>query len=162
VHPDRTVVGWNRHREQHRAWGFTGETAAIFHAIPGRDWYVFNGELLHSKTKHIKNTHVLYDVLVADGIHLTGTTYEFRYQLLFDILAKGLTFAAPGDDDHFELDRYTRIARNYTSGFTDLFASLVNPEDEGLVLRKPDVPYLGSNADSWMVKFRRPGITKLY
>lgn len=163
VDPDRNVVGYNRHGEQHRAWQFTEPTAAIFKAIPGHDWFVFNGELLHNKTPTIKNQHYLYDVLVAEGIGLTGTTYEFRYQLLFDILAKGKTFEQPTPQTQFwRLDDYTSIARVYKSGFLGIFNKLTAKEDEGLVLRRPDGIYTGAKADDWMCKFRRKELTKLY
>jgi hypothetical protein len=163
VSPERQVVGWNRHGEKHRAWQFTEPTAAIFKDLPGKGWFVFHGELLHNKTPKIKNQHYLYDILVCDGIHLTGTTYEFRYQLLFDILAQGMAFDCPtASTQYFRLDPFTSIARNYTRDFAALFASLTAPEDEGLVLRRREGVYTGPKADSWMVKFRDSKKTKLY
>lgn len=163
VDPDRNVVGYNRHGEQHRAWSFTEPTAAIFKSIPGKGWYVFNGELLHNKTPHIKNQHYLYDILVADTIGLTGTNYAFRYQLLFDILAPGKQFGEPTPEtQYWRQDEYTSIARVYHTGFAKLFASLSAVEDEGLMCRNPTLAYTGPKADTWMCKFRRKALTKLY
>jgi hypothetical protein len=166
VHPDRKVVAWDRRGELQKAWQFTEIIAAIFAAIPGNDWYVFNGELINAKARHdknIKNQIYLYDILVCDGIGLTGTKYSDRYQLLFDILANGRTFNEPTPDTHFwRLDDYISIARVYNSGFVNVFNSLVHPEDEGLVCRQPDGIYTGPNADAWMTKHRRKELTKLY
>ncbi len=104
--------------------------------------------------------------MVCDGEHLTGTTYAYRYQLLCDVLAGSVNYSTLTVDDyhadHIPLDAYTRIARNYTSGFRVLFDSLTASEDEGLVLKNPLGRYFTSKADTWMVKYRRPEITKLY
>jgi hypothetical protein len=163
IHPDRKVVAWDRYGEQQKAWHFTEATSRLFRAIPGNAWYIIDGELIHNKTKHIKEQLYLYDILVCDGINLIGTNYEFRYQVLIDVMAQGREFGEPTPETHYwRLDEHVSIARNYKSGFAKLFASLTAPEDEGLVCRNPTMTYTGPKADSWMVKFRRKEITKLY
>lgn len=165
VFPDRRLEAWDRRGEIQKGWNFTPATAEIFQALPGHGWFLYDMELIHNKTKHIKHQLYVYDILVCDGIHLTGTTYEQRYQLLFDTLAQGLTFDPPSPDTHFfRLNDYVSIARNYPAGYglTDLFRSLTAVEDEGLVLRNPKGVYTGPKADDWMVKFRRKELTKNY
>lgn len=165
VYPDRRIEAWDRHGELQKAWSFTPATAEIFQAIPGRDWFLFDMELVHNKTKHIKQQLYVYDILVCEGIHLTGTTYEQRYQLLFDVLAQGMTFPdLTPETQFFRLNDHVSIARNYPAGFglTKLFLSLTAIEDEGLVLRDPKGVYTNPKADSWMVKFRRKELTKNY
>ncbi len=150
VPPDRKVFGYNRHGEAHRAWRFTPETARIFEEIPGQEWWVFNGELLHNKTKKIKHTHYLFDLLVADGVHLSGTKYRYRYERLREVF--------PTDDAHFghyRADPYTCIARNYTKGFGGLFKSLDAIEDEGVVVKDPEGIWRSQNSSAWVAKFTR-------
>lgn len=156
VSPDREVFGWNRHGEAHRAWQFSSappEASEIFKKLPGRKWFVFNGELLHSKGPGYKNIHFLYDLLVSEGIHLTGTTYEYRYRLLHDVMGN----PPESGEDHYTVNPMTWIARNYTGNLHELFVNL--PEapkvNEGLVLRNPDGVYYGPKADAWMVKVRK-------
>lgn len=49
----------------------------------GNDGYcLFDGGLLHNKHKAIKDTLVIWDVLVLDGEHLVGTDYAHRYTML--------------------------------------------------------------------------------
>lgn len=47
--------------------------------LPGHGAYVFDGGHLHKKHEAIKNTIVLWDILVRDGVHLLGSTYGERY-----------------------------------------------------------------------------------
>jgi hypothetical protein len=161
VPPTRKVFGWNRHAEAHRAWQFSGapaEASEVFQSLPGEKWFVFNGELLHSKGPGYKNIHFLYDMLVCEGVHLTGTTYEYRYQLMLDLLLSGnrLTDSALAEHDHYTVNPLTWIARNYTNT-RHLFDTL--PEapkvNEGVVMRDPKGVYYGAKADSWMVKIRK-------
>ncbi len=161
VHPNRAVIGWNRHGEKHRAWQFGEQTSEIYQKLSGKKFYIFDGELLHNKTHHIKNIHYLYDILVCDGVQLTGTNYEYRFQLLLDVMTPR-DMHNKNKNDHYVVDPYTWIARSYHKGFRELFDSLTAKEDEGLVLRNPKGFYYTSKADAWMVKVRRPNITKLY
>jgi ATP-dependent DNA ligase len=63
---------------------------------------------------------------------------------------------------YWRIDEYTAIARNYSKNFEKLFNSLIAPEDEGIICRKPNGIYNGPNAETWMQKFRRKNLTKLY
>src|ERR1700756_4000556 len=89
VPPTREPFAYNRHGERHKAWEFDAESARFFKKLPGRNWYVFNAELLHSKVSGgPRNTNYLHDVLVYDGTYLLGRTYLERYNLLFKAFAR--------------------------------------------------------------------------
>lgn len=159
--PDRQIEAWNRHGEK-QEWQFTPETADLFTSIPGGRWFLFDGELMHRQTRHIKDTIYLYDMLVCGGVHLTGTTYQHRYDMMLGVLAasesplRTQNLLHPGRHrDHFVMHPHVWIARNYTKGFVRLYDNLTEPEDEGLVFKDPDGVYYTSNADRWMAKVRR-------
>ncbi|CAM6055322.1 unnamed protein product [Sphagnum tenellum] len=76
ISPDRQIVAMNRHREEHKLWTPTAANIADFAKLPGKGWYVFVAELMHSKVPGIKNVNYVHDILVADGKHLTGETFE--------------------------------------------------------------------------------------
>jgi ATP dependent DNA ligase domain len=149
VSPDREVMAWNRHGSKFQ-WDFSPETAAIFAMIPGRNWWVFNGELMHFKTRNVKHTHYLFDVLVFDGDLLLGTTYMERYERLFSIW--NIQQTLPG---YFVLDRYTWLARNYVKSFGEVLGQTLTPECEGLMLKRPEGRWMGPAATGWMTRVLR-------
>jgi ATP dependent DNA ligase-like protein len=162
VPPSGDIFAWNRHGEPHKAWGlpngrrargvFSIENAMLLRqCLPAGSWNVVDSELLHSKTKSIKNIHYLYDILVYKGQHLTGTTYRERYDRLLDIFIGGAGEVVT-HFGHYELDPHTWLSRNYTENFLPLFNSLTAPEDEGLVIKSLDGIYRGDNANDWMRK----------
>ncbi len=152
--PDRIPDAWNRHGERHRRWRFDDHTGALFRSLPGKKWFVFDGELMHAKTPGIKNIHYLYDVLVYDGVHLTRTTYAERYKLL-----KGLFRSRAETIGHYELDDYTWLAKNHTEHLSNLFEATreFNPTVEGLMVKDPNGMYYSGDARAWMIKFRHRG-----
>jgi hypothetical protein len=175
ISPQRKVVAMQRTNKAHILWSPSDHTANPFRDLKGHGWYVFVAELLHSKVaaekqrqatgseSGLRDINYINDILVADGTTLTGTTFEFRQQMLVEMFgADRLPVAKSGS--HYVIDRHTWLARNHRSGFRRLFAGLDSPEDEGLVLKLPTgklAPCLreGSNS-SWQFKIRKP--TKNY
>lgn len=152
VPPERDqVCAWNRHGTLHKVWQPDGQTRRVFEQLPGKNWWVFNGELMHAKTPHIKNIHYLFDVLVVDGMLQTGTTYGYRYDILFNLWK----LTDRGEQSHYIIDDYTWLARNIFRDFRKTFDAISAVEDEGLVVKNPYGKYFTSNANSWMVKFRK-------
>jgi hypothetical protein len=151
VNGQRRPAGWNRHGEPHQTWAFNGEAWEIFRALKGNKWCVFDGELLNHQTAHIKDVHYLYDVLVWNGVRLTGTMYSERYSILWDLWPR--IELTPG---HWVINEHTWLARNYRQGLVDLFDSLKQSEDEGLVVRNPVGVYRNTKANDWMAKILRP------
>ncbi len=153
------VIFKTRHDADHKQWAPTKECVAFFAALP--TWSVFVAELLHNKTKHIKHTNYIHDVLVWDGDNLTGRTFLERQELLHETIfpqAKGAAVS------HRNITDTIWLARRHDSNFEALFDTLDSKEDEGLVLKNPKAKLENcarqtSNA-KWQVKCRKP--TKNY
>lgn len=152
VSPEREVFAKGRHDNDHKQWEFTDETRAIFTKLPGKGWYVFNAELLHSKTRTVKNTNYLFDVLVANGEHLIGKTYLQRYDMLLKLFKPRK--AQWGYD---QIDDHTLLGKLILADFKKVFNSLSTDEDEGLMLKNPTgvLSYDCGKKATWMVKCRR-------
>jgi hypothetical protein len=157
VPPDRIPFAYNRHGERHKVWDFDKESAAFFSKLPGKNWYVFNAELLHSKVSGgPRNTNYLHDVLVYDGTYLVGRTYHERYNLLYKAFDRYIT--EDGGLSHFILNPQTLLAKSIMAGFKTTFKGLTENEDEGLVLKDPQ-GLLGTTDGKnarWMAKIRKP------
>jgi hypothetical protein len=153
VSPDKEFFFKTRHGENHKAWTVPDEILDPFYLLPKR-WYYFCFELLHSKTKHIKNTMFIHDLLVANSNYLVGFKYIDRYNLLHNL------FKVQKSCSQYDvISDNILIANNYNIGFEMLFKSLKNIEDEGLVLKDPNAEMrlcVKENSNSsWMVKVRR-------
>lgn len=84
VDPSGNIEMWNRHKEKHRNYKLSKELSdQILSAFPNNgEWLVLDGELLHNKGPHVKNTIYIWDVLVHNSKLLVGTEYLMRYVLL--------------------------------------------------------------------------------
>lgn len=73
VAPDHSLNIWTRHGERHKAWKPDPESPSLraFKKLPKR-WFVFVGELLHSKGVGIKDTLYLFDILVDGKSLMSG------------------------------------------------------------------------------------------
>jgi hypothetical protein len=175
ITPQRTVVAMQRTNKAHILWSPSAHTADAFRGLKGRGWYVFVAELLHSKVaadkqkqatgseSGLKDINYINELLVADGETLTGTTFEYRQQMLAEMFgASRLPVSKSGS--HYVIDRHTWLARNHRSGFRKLFAGLSSPEDEGLVLKLATAKLAPCQREksnsSWQLKIRKP--TKNY
>ena len=154
VSPEKKVVAKTRHLDDHKAWGWSKETKEPFEALPGKGWYVLCAELLHSKVPGIRDVNYLHDVLVYDGEYLLGQTYAQRYQKLQGLFLKAATEKVQ-TDSHWQLSQNLWLARNHKKGFKKIFDAMIDPEDEGIVLKDPNA-VLGSASNRWSVKCRRP------
>ena len=157
VPPDRTPFAYNRHGERHKAWAFDEESAKFFRKLPGRNWFVFNAELLHNKVSGgPHNTNYLHDVLVYDGTYLLGRSYAERYNFLNKVFDRYIT----GEEyTHFMLNPQTWLAKCLFGGFKQIFKEkLSDDEDEGLVLKNPNglLSTTDGKGASWMCKIRKP------
>jgi hypothetical protein len=153
VSPEKKLTMMNRHGSALR-WTPPPETAALLSGIPGTGWHVLNGELLHHKTKSLKNVLYLFDVLVWDGDYLLDQTYAERYnrlQLIFMEMIQR-SHRAQHHPFHSEVGSVW-LAKNYGNNFAWLFGKLDGEVDEGLMLKNPTARGFGGD---WMVKCRRP------
>lgn len=158
VSPSKTIHAMNRHFESHKLWSPTVVSSAPFQNLPVKGWCVFVAELMHSKvTSGRRDTNYINDVLVYDGDYLVGTTYAERIDMLKDMFSPQIT-----DEDYceYKIGDNASIAKCFSGKFNELFDSLDNPEDEGLVLKNPKASLAmcskAASNSGWMVKCRRP------
>lgn len=155
VTPEREIIVMTRHNTKHKAWSPTIASSQFFKDLPGNGWYVFVSEMLHSKTPTIKDTHYIFDILVADGEQLVGKTFAERMELLATFIPEG----AEETKSHYVVNKNVWIAKILQQDFETFFKDIVNPEDEGLVLKDPNAKLrlcFKQNANSnWMVKSRK-------
>lgn len=149
------VIFKTRHHDDHKQWTPLPEHYDFFKG--GDKWNVFVGELIHSKTTHIKNQLYLFDQIVDDGFHLIDMTFEERQLLLQS------RWVGEQESDQTRISPFVSIAHNFSSNFDSLFNTL-KPEDEGLVLKNPSsrlkACFKQSANAGWQVKCRIP--TKNY
>jgi len=156
INIDNGVEVWNRH-EQKLKYDMPEGMNKLLRDIPDRTILV--GELLHFKTKHLKNTLYLFDILVHADDSLTGMLLNDRLAILESLLP-ATNGIGPGYLNYGWGVWMSRPIKD----FDKTFKSLSSDEDEGLVLKNPtgklkdgDKP----NSNSlWQVKCRRP--TKNY
>ena len=134
------------------AWGAFSDTLA-----PG--WHVFVGELLHSKGVGVRDTIVLFDLLVEDGEYLVGMSYRDRHHRLAALL--NFYNSDPCIElTHREYNEGVWLIENRARMFKEWFDAPAPAMVEGLVFKNPDAPLkLCSRAASnsaWQYKCRRP------
>jgi hypothetical protein len=153
--PEGELRSTTRRHEPHKLWDWSEASSEAFERLTDRPpgWYVFCGELLHSKGTGVRDTIYLHDVIVGASKVLTGTPYEDRYASLRGLFAMNmdLTF----EKTYWRATENTWIARNMHNSFEYNFDRLP-PEDEGLVLKDPRGAWNISGRTSGMVKCRRP------
>lgn len=146
------VIFKTRHADDHKMWSPLPEHREFFKGRSDK-WNVFAGELLHSKTPHIKNQLYLFDQIVKDGVQLVGTTFAERQAILANSFGDGDLEA-----HCHRVDKYVARARNFTGSFLELYNSLTQIEDEGLVVKNPKAilkPCFKSDSNAtWQVKSR--------
>jgi hypothetical protein len=129
----RKLLPMKRDGAPHTLWQPTAASAEAFLSLPGKGWWVFVAELMHSKVAGgPKDTNYLHDCLVADGRYLVGSRYADRYDRLTD------AFPIVGETtDALKVNDNTFILANFENDFSGLFKSLAE-RDEGLVLKDPN------------------------
>ncbi len=149
-----------RHDEDHKAWALKQEHKDFFNSTAklGK-WNVFVAELMHNKSPLLKDMLYVFDILVHDGVQLTGSTFADRQALLADII--------PGEEQDlwYEHSKHIVRARNHTGASKALYERITaTPYVEGLVMKDPnaklDLCNREGNNTSWQVKCRK--VTKNY
>jgi hypothetical protein len=163
VYPDGHIECWNRHGEQQKQYSLTPSMRAQVLALglPRGVFHVLDGELLHSKTKTVKDVLYMFDILVYNGEYLLGDTYGQRYQLLHDLLT-------PAGIKFFPLDFHPEIghmylAENYPASSWDWMWRTAQPVDycEGMVLKRTGIisglatGYREINNSGFMLRVRK-------
>ena len=127
-------------------------------------FHVLDGGLLHYKTERVKNTIVLWDILVHESQFLTGTGYGERYKLLEKITGKPKTAVRlDGIKIALKIAPSLWLAPLLEGDWKKLYQeSSALPEIEGLVLKDPKEPLKRAlkpeeNA-RWQIRARKPRI----
>lgn len=156
VSPERKLTIMNRHKAPHKNWSAPAGAAAAFQKLPGAGWYVFVGELLHAKGIGVKDTHYLFDILVADSKFLFGSTFHDRVPLLNGLFPDTREEAY----SHRVIDDHTWVARTFEGNLLGLYDQAVLAGDEGIVMKDPNgvlslCTREGAN-NGWQLKCRSP------
>jgi hypothetical protein len=132
---------WNRHKALLQYRPIPEVTEELSHFPPG---CIINAELVHSKTKTVKNTLVCHCVMQWKGKLLNGSTWGDSRKILEDYPAWG---------------KHVTLSRVWDTGFWDLYQAADGAIIEGIVLKDPNGRLKFSVtplADvSWMLKVRK-------
>lgn len=180
--PNDTPELWNRHGERFRTYTAPDwlnnqltQAAEILGLAPNQ-YHLLDGGLLDQKHQAIKDTIVIWDILVQNGEHLLGTTYQERYNTLKNSIStlEPYWYTHPAHDP---IDFGIRItdniilARQYDITDWNLLWHIVDtinapftknndvkPILEGVVLKlgegKLTMGFKEKNNTDWMVKCR--------
>ena len=133
-------------------------------ALERGSFHVLDGGLLHYKTPRVKDTLVLWDILVHANSYLLGTSYGERYELLKKVTGNPTEWVSLDSVPvGLKISRNVWLAPVFASGFRELFAKGSRlPEVEGLVLKNPKAPleraYRKEENARWIVRVRKPRI----
>lgn len=150
VSPEGEVRIMGRH-ENVLNWKMPDSMRSYFCRLAYSGWWVLNGELLHQKTPHIKDTLYLFDVLVASGNRLVGATYADRHKLLCAIFPR-----VEETYGYYVAGKGVWVSKCLEGDFVDRFDRLRQPEDEGLMCKNPLAKLAAGGKAGWMAKCRRP------
>jgi ATP-dependent DNA ligase len=140
--------------------------------LPHGCFHVLDGGLLHYKTSRVKNTIVLWDILVFENRWLIGSSYKERYKILKSVCGnplKNVTLKYRKDgkaiavDVALEVTKHLWLARSFRGNFRELFEK-ARPlaEIEGLVLKDPNAklqrPFKMTENAKWLIRVRKPRI----
>lgn len=158
ISPEGTCIAMNRHNQDHKAWNLTANIInSLREIIPRRHWTVMVGEIMHSKTKDIKDTIFFHDVIVHESKQLVGVTFEERQKILEKLLP-----ATKGDlPSHYQVTDKIWRANLIREDILSVFQAIKDPTiDEGIVLKLSssklkDCWKADSNC-SWQYKIRHP------
>lgn len=171
--PDNTIQLWNRHAERFRTyhapeWLKDEIRQAIYKlGLKPNAYHVLDGELLDQKHSEIKDTIVIWDVLVLDGEHLLDSSYKLRYDALREGLSTEESWHYKEYDLGIKLTDHVLMPRCYYGEDWDQLWELVykvnapfpdRPLLEGLMLKDPvgllERGFREKNNGSWLVRSR--------
>lgn len=130
--------------------------------LPKGQFHVLDGGLMHHRTERIRNTIVLWDVLVYGSEYLVGARLEERYGLLEKICDKPTeTVLINQVPVALRISPHLWLAPLLRGDFKQLFERTSRvPELEGLVLKKLEAPlehYVRQeNNARWQIRVRKP------
>lgn len=114
---DVPVELWGRHGEKFRNYTTPEHLITELREVHKKlglnpnEWSLLDGGLLDFKHEAIRDTIIIWDILVKDGDHLTGTTYQSRYDIIAAI-TNGDWYYHPPHGKHEPLNLGRRITDN--------------------------------------------------
>lgn len=144
VYTDDMAI-WNRQRERHR-YVPTAEVKEELDRFPKGS--ILNSELVHYKTKTVKNLFIVHCLLAWKGALLVGKTWDDSRQIL--------------EDFYRSISEMTHVILSpvWKSGFWKLFQEADGDIIEGIILKDPKGKLVISASKipdvPWMMKIRKP------
>ena len=166
IGPGSDIKLWTRKREAHKAYTLSdelkSELTSIHEAGDVTKTLIFDAELMHNKTKGLKDTLIIFDLLVVDSDYLVGMSMLERYDVLCNILGEPNTWEPEtGRNIAIEVFKHVWLAQTFVFGFEREFKSRIDMDEiEGLVLKqswaKLERGLSETNNDNWLVRCRKP------
>jgi ATP-dependent DNA ligase len=164
ISPDGNINMFNRHQELHKQYKLSRPMIKSIKALglAANKWHVLDGELMHAKTKGIKDRVVLYDILVHASDYLIGSTYMFRYKLLTRLCGSPQELEQDtGNGIALAVKETLWLAPVFSDDLTDRYADHIDLDEiEGLVLKDPkgklEFGVTEKNNTGWQIRCRKP------
>lgn len=166
-HKGHLAYDFSRVREDLDQFGQMLASHTVCLEEPGNGRYLIDGGLLHSKHAAVKDMLVIWDILIANGKQLIGTTYNDRYQALRNMFpADAPLFEHKGQPLGRLLTPRIILPTIYQADEFDKAWDVVNainkhyptPLVEGIMLKNPlgklGYGFMENSPCDWMVKSR--------
>ena len=83
IFPDRKIEFWTRHKTKHKAYSLDDAMkSSLLELNLPEGFIIFDGELLHNRSREYKNIIYFFDILVYGNLYLSEFTYAKRRKLL--------------------------------------------------------------------------------
>ncbi len=174
--PNDKVELWNRHGMRINytpTQRLNDQLNKIRQDLQLTDWSLLDGGLLDSKHPAIKDQIVIWDIIVRNGTHLLGTSYQERFEQIQKI-GSGSHYYQPYHGKHAALDIGISLTKDvfcprwYTREIYNHLWELVttankpfpqsSPVFEGCVIKDPtgilEMGFKTKNNTTWMAKSR--------
>ena len=163
---DGKINLWTRHKAPHKQYkltkGMESNLKRIQETLGPDESHILDGELMHSKTKGLKDTLILFDLLVYKNEYLLDTKALERYLLLQAILDEpDCRESVTGKRIAIKVMEHVWLAETFCTNFEDRFNHAIELDEvEGLVLKKVvgklERGFREENNGSWLIRCRKP------
>lgn len=164
--PGGEIKLWTRHREPHKAYklsdGLRKNLMELHESFDCKEYIVIDGELMHNKTKGLKNTFIAFDLLVHEGNYLIGVPMLERYQHLAEMLGEPNNWEdTTGKKIAIRVREHLWLAETFMFDLKSNFNRAIEMDEiEGLVLKKPNAVleygHSEKNNTKWQLRCRKP------
>jgi len=158
---------WNRYGEQLRKYSPSNELIKQLNGVAWNGECTLDGELLHFKTKKVKNCIILFDDFIWNGEPKLNSSFDERRSLLESKVAIPEDCIANPLNGLFKNDT-VRLAPQVRGGRKDCFRNfyemlIKHDEIEGIVIKSLKARVILGRTESpvvpYMWKVRKPGPT---